>query len=89
MTRRNPKGPLVFDNEIEAIARKNHRETRQALDYTEREEEDKSNPTEGMDENNPPPRYMGDNNAPRTMFDYAKPHLTGAESRRRSKHAYS
>ncbi|KAA3483472.1 Retrovirus-related Pol polyprotein from transposon opus [Gossypium australe] len=33
-----------------------------------------------MDENNPPQRDMGDNNAPRTMFDFAKPHLTGAES---------
>jgi len=80
MTRSNPRGHLIFDSEIEATARRNHWETKQALDYTEIEEEGRSNPTEGMDENSPPPRDVGGNNTPRTMFDYAKPHLTRAES---------
>ncbi|KAA3483470.1 RING-H2 finger protein ATL63 [Gossypium australe] len=80
MTRRNPRGPLTFDSQIKATARRNHRETRRALDYTEREEENRDNPTEGMDENNPRTHDVGENNAPHTMFDYAKPHLTGAES---------
>ncbi|KAA3488572.1 RING-H2 finger protein ATL63 [Gossypium australe] len=80
MTRRNPKGPLAYDSDIEATTRRNRREIRQTINYTEEEREDKSNPTEGMDENNPPPQDVGENNAPRTMYDYAKPHLIGAES---------
>jgi len=80
MTRRNPKGPLVYDIDIEATARRNRREIRRALNYTEEERENRSNPTEGMDENNPPPQDVAEHNAPRTMYDYANPHLTRVES---------
>jgi len=80
MTKRNPKGPLVYDSDIKATARRNRREIRRALNYIEEEQEGRSNPTEGMNENNPPPQDVAENNAPRTMYDYSKPHLTGAES---------
>ncbi|KAA3472763.1 gag-asp_proteas domain-containing protein [Gossypium australe] len=80
MTRRNLRGPLVYDSDIEATARRNRREIRRALNYTKEYQEGRSNPTEGMDENIPQPHDVGEHNAPRAMFDYAKPHLTGAES---------
>ncbi|KAA3465599.1 Retrotransposon gag protein [Gossypium australe] len=80
MTRRNPRGPLVYDSEIEATVRRTRREIRRALNYIEEDQGGRSNHTEGMGENNPPPHDVGENNTPHTMFDYAKPHLTGAES---------
>ncbi|KAA3481403.1 Retrotransposon gag protein [Gossypium australe] len=80
MTRRNLRGPLVYKSDIEATAHRNRRETRQALDYQREEQQDRSNPTEGMDENDPPPQVANEQDATRTMYDYAKPNLTGAES---------
>ncbi|KAG8490843.1 hypothetical protein CXB51_014050 [Gossypium anomalum] len=88
MTRRNPSGLLLFDEEIDRTARRNRREIRHSLRYTEEEQEDDiSTTTEEMAENqdNPlPPAILAElanqNAAPRTIYDYAKPNFTGTES---------
>ncbi|NAW06088.1 retrotransposon gag domain-containing protein [Salmonella sp. gx-f8] len=85
MTRRNPSGPLLFDEEIDRTVRRNQREIRRSLRYTENEQEDDTQPpTEEMAENQgnqlPPAIAANQNPAPRTMYDYAKPSLTGTES---------
>ena len=85
MTRRNPSGPLLFDEEIDRTVRRNQREIRRSLRYTENEQEDDTQPpTEEMAENQdnqlPPAIATNQNPAPRTMYDYAKPSLTGTES---------
>ncbi|KAA3483463.1 RING-H2 finger protein ATL63 [Gossypium australe] len=85
MTRRNPSVPLLFDSKIESTARRNQREIRQSLQYIEEEQEDDTNTTEEMADNNSLPPMIAanpvnQNPAPRTMYDYAKPNLTGAES---------
>ena len=85
MTRRNPSRPLLFDEEIDRIVRRNQREIRQSLRYTENEQEDDTQPpTEEMAENQgnqlPPAIAANQNPAPCTMYDYAKPFLTGTKS---------
>ncbi|KAK5772496.1 hypothetical protein PVK06_048785 [Gossypium arboreum] len=85
MTRRNPSGLLLFDEEIDRTVRRNQREIRRSLRYTENEQEDDTQPpTEEMAENQgnqlPPAIAVNQNPAPRTMYDYAKPSLTGTES---------
>ncbi|KAG8486099.1 hypothetical protein CXB51_019413 [Gossypium anomalum] len=88
MTRRNPSGPLLFDEEIDRTTRRNQREIRRSLRYTEEEQEDDiSTTTEKIVENqdNPLPpaipiELANQNPAPRTMYDYAKPNFTGTES---------
>ena len=85
MTRRNPSRPLLFDEEIDRTVRKNQREIRPSLRYMENEQEDDTQPpTEEMAENQdnqlPPAIAVNQNPAPRTMYDYAKPSLTGTES---------
>ncbi|KAG8493093.1 hypothetical protein CXB51_010359 [Gossypium anomalum] len=88
MTRRNPSGHLLFDNEIESTARRNRREIRRSLRYIEEGQEDEIHTTnEEMadNQNNPLPpaiaaNLVEQNPAPRTMYDYAKPTLTGTES---------
>ena len=88
MTRRNSSGPLLFDEEIDCTVRRNQREIRRSLRYTENEQEDDTQPpTEEMAENQDnqlPPMILvelaNQNPAPRTMYDYAKPTLTGIES---------
>lgn len=87
MTRRNPSGPLLFYSEIESTTCRNRREIRRSLQYIEEEHEDDTNTTEEMAENQNnqlPPMVAADpinqNLAPRTMYDYAKLTLTGAES---------
>ncbi|KAK5824559.1 hypothetical protein PVK06_019339 [Gossypium arboreum] len=85
MTRRNPSGPLLFDEEIDRIMRRNQREIRRSLRYTENEQEDDTQPpTEEMAENQdnqlPPTIAANQNPAPRTMYDYATPSLIGTDS---------
>ncbi|KAK5771968.1 hypothetical protein PVK06_048224 [Gossypium arboreum] len=88
MTRRNPSGPLLFEGEIDRTVRRNRRKIRRSLRYTEDEQEDDTSTTiEEMaenQENSLPPAIVADpvnqNLAPRTMYDYAKPNLTGTES---------
>ena len=82
MTRRNPLGPLLFNEEIDCTVRRNQREIRRSLRYSENEQEDDTQPpTEEMAENQgnqlPPAIAANQNPAPRTMYDYAKPSLTG------------
>ena len=85
MTRRNPSGPLLFDEEINRTVRRNQREIRHRLRYTENEQEDDTqSSTEKMVENQdnqlPPAIAVNQNPAPRTMCDYIKPSLTETES---------
>ena len=85
MTRRNPSGPLLFDEEINHTVRRNQREIRRSLRYTENEQEDDTQPpTEEMAKNQdnqlPPAIAVNQNPTPRTMYDYAKPTLIGTES---------
>ena len=85
MTRRNPSRPLIFYEEIDRTIRKNQREIRRSLRFTENEQEDDTQPlTDKMAENQgnqlPPAIAVNQNPAPRTMYDYAKPSLTGTES---------
>ncbi|KAK5803950.1 hypothetical protein PVK06_031599 [Gossypium arboreum] len=85
MTRRNPSGPLLFDEEIDRTIRKNQGEIRRSLRYMENEREnDTQTPTDEMAENPgnqlPPAIAANQNPAPRTMYDYAKPSLTRTES---------
>ena len=85
MTRRNPSGPLLLDEEINRTVRRNQREIRRSLRYTENEQEDYTQPpTKEMAENQgnqlPPAIAVNQNPAQRTMYDYAKPSLTGTES---------
>ncbi|KAK5818111.1 hypothetical protein PVK06_023042 [Gossypium arboreum] len=40
MTRRNQSGPLLFDSDIDHTTRRNRREIRRSLRYTEEEQED-------------------------------------------------
>ncbi|KAK5772885.1 hypothetical protein PVK06_049187 [Gossypium arboreum] len=85
MTRRNPLGPLLFDEEIYRTICKNQREIRRSLRYTENErEDDTQTQTDEMAENQgnqlPPAIAANQNPAPRTMYDYAKPSLIGTES---------
>ena len=85
MTRRNSSGPLLFDEEIDCTVRRNQREIRRSLRYTENEQEDDTQPpTEEMAENQdnqlPPVIAVNQNPTPRTMYDYAKPSLIGTES---------
>ncbi|KAK5775827.1 hypothetical protein PVK06_043772 [Gossypium arboreum] len=85
MTRRNPSGPLIFNKEIDRTVRRNQREIRHSLRYKENEQEDDTQPsTEEMAKNQgnqlPPAIVANQNPAPRTMYDYAKPSLTGIES---------
>jgi len=80
MTRRNPTGPLLYDSDIEGTVRRNRREIRRSLNYIDEEQEAEIHTTEEMAENNPPPPEMAEHHAPRTMYDYAKPSLTGTES---------
>ncbi|KAA3465781.1 RING-H2 finger protein ATL63 [Gossypium australe] len=80
ITRRNPTGPLIYDSDIEGTIRRNRREIRQSLNYIEEEQVVDTNTTEEMVENNPLPPEAAEHHAPRTMYDYAKPNLTGIES---------
>ncbi|KAA3460523.1 retrotransposon gag protein [Gossypium australe] len=80
MTRRNPTGPLLYDSDVEGTIRRNRREIRRSLNYINEEQEAEINTTKVMAENNPPPPEMAEHHAPRTMYDYAKPSLTGTES---------
>ncbi|KAA3456048.1 Retrotransposon gag protein [Gossypium australe] len=80
MTRRNPIGPLIYDSDIEGTVRRNCREIRRSLNYIEEEQEVETSTTEEMAENSPLPPEVVENHAPRTMYDYAKPNLTGTES---------
>ncbi|KAG8488548.1 hypothetical protein CXB51_016295 [Gossypium anomalum] len=88
MTRRNPLRPLLFDSEIESTACKNRREIRRSLQYIEEgQEDDIYTTTEEMadNQNNPLRPAIATNPAeqnpvPHTMYDYAKPTLTGTES---------
>lgn len=76
MTRRNQSGPLLFDSEIEHIARRNRREIRRSLhDIEEGQEDDIQITTEEMAENQNnqlPPMVAADpinqNLAPRTIL---------------------
>ena len=85
MTRRNPSGLLLFEEEIDHTVHRNQREIRRSLRYIENEQEDNiQTPTEQMTKNQdnqlPPVIAVNQNLAPRTMYDYAKPSLTGTES---------
>ena len=40
MTRRNPLGPLLFDEDIDHTVHRNQREIRWSLKYTENKQED-------------------------------------------------
>ncbi|KAK5836089.1 hypothetical protein PVK06_011838 [Gossypium arboreum] len=52
MTRRNPSRPLLFDEEIDHTVRRNQREIRHSLRYTENKKEDDTQPsTDKMAEN--------------------------------------
>ncbi|KAK5785445.1 hypothetical protein PVK06_040032 [Gossypium arboreum] len=59
-------------------------EIRQSLRYTEEKEDDTSTTTEEMTKNQenplPPAIAVNQNPAPHSMYDYAKPSLTGTES---------
>ena len=85
MTRRNPSGPLLFDSEIDRTVRRNQREIRRSLRYTENEQEDNiQTTTEEMVENQenplPPANAINQDPTPCTMYDDAKHSLTGTES---------
>ncbi|KAA3465762.1 RING-H2 finger protein ATL63 [Gossypium australe] len=80
MTRRNPIGPLIYDSDIEGTVRKNRREIRRSLNYIEEEQEVETNTAEEMAKNNLIPPVVAEHHDPRTMYDYAKPNLTGTES---------
>ncbi|KAK5786094.1 hypothetical protein PVK06_040721 [Gossypium arboreum] len=83
MTRRNPSGPLLFDSEIKSTTRRNHKEERQIRENLVVEREEIVITEEmGDNENNqlPPAVVVDPDRVPRTMYDYAKPILTGSKS---------
>ncbi|KAK5772178.1 hypothetical protein PVK06_048454 [Gossypium arboreum] len=85
MTRRNLSRQLLFDKEIDRTVRRNQREIRRSLRYMENEQENDTQPLiEEMAKNQgnrlPPASKVNQNLAPRTMYDYAKPSLTGTKS---------